>query len=98
MTVRRAKIRQQILDAYGGKCACCSESIPDFLALDHIDGDGKKHRTSLKSVSSYQVYLDVIRQGCPPSFRLLCHNCNMAIYMNKGTCPHKTAQQLTDGK
>ena len=30
------------------KCSCCDENRFEFLTLDHIDGDGSKHRKSIK--------------------------------------------------
>lgn len=82
---RNAKLRQQIIEIYGNKCACCGESELDFLAIDHINGDGNEHRKTFKG----SIYLWLKKYNYPKkSFRVLCHNCNMATRFNK-ICPHK---------
>lgn len=81
------RLRVQILKAYGHACACCGESIAEFLALDHVDGGGTKHR---RRRAQSGVYVDVVRQGFPDTYRLLCHNCNQA-FGAYGRCPHANA-------
>lgn len=78
----RLKERLLVLEAYGGACACCGETAYEFLALDHVDGDGARHKEQV-----YSIYKDVIRRGFPNTFRLLCHNCNSAMGFY-GYCPH----------
>src|SRR4028118_728768 len=34
---RRQLLKANIINVYGGKCACCGEKEPQFLALDHIN-------------------------------------------------------------
>lgn len=77
--------RNRIIEAYGGGCACCGEERYEFLAIDHVNGGGAKER---KRMSSYQVMANVIREGFPDKYRILCHNCNFSrgIY---GYCPHE---------
>lgn len=84
----REKVRRQVLDAYGNKCACCDESEPEFLALDHVNGGGNKHRRDARLSSPTQLRRHVIEKGFPPEFRLLCHNCNCARAWY-GQCPHE---------
>lgn len=84
----RAKLRSEVVAAYGGKCSCCGESHVEFLAIDHIHGGGRRHRQSTKT-STGTFYLWLKRGGFPKEdFRLLCHNCNMAIGIY-GYCPHQ---------
>ena len=40
----RATLRQTVIAAYGGKCACCGIDDWHFLSIDHINNDGAKHR------------------------------------------------------
>lgn len=85
--VTRKRLRDQLIDAYGGRCACanCPESNPDFLTLDHANGDGKVHRMTMGS----HTYSDLRRRGWPKDgYRLLCWNCNG---MTRGgrVCPHE---------
>ena len=83
----RGRLRDQMVAAYGGRCACsnCPETNPAFLCLDHVNGDGKTHRTKVGSHS----YADLRRRGFPQEgYRLLCWNCNSMTRFGK-TCPHE---------
>lgn len=83
-----AKVRAELFAAYGGRCACCGETTPEFLTVDHIGGGGAEHRRSL----SVTVYTDLRRRGYPDGFRLLCMNCNFAEG-KRGGCPHRLARE-----
>lgn len=79
--------REEMLEAYGGKCACpkCPETNPAFLTLEHINGDGAAHR---KAVGRGHTIADLRRRGWPKDgYTLLCWNCNCATRGGK-TCPH----------
>jgi hypothetical protein len=76
--------RLKIIAAYGGKCVCCGEHNKEFLAIDHVNGDGKQDRLKYKS---HQLHSIIIKENYPPRYRLLCHNCNSAIGFY-GYCPH----------
>ena len=72
---------------YGGdppKCACCGEMEAQFLAVDHLNGGGSKHRKTIKGT----LHRWLIRNGFPSGFQILCHNCNLAK-SHYGKCPHK---------
>jgi hypothetical protein len=85
-----------MIAAYGGKCQCCGESIPEFLTLDHIDGLGARQRKRLSNgeikgpVAAGAPFYEWLKtQGWPKdNLRLLCYNCNCARYHNGGVCPH----------
>ena len=78
-------IRRAVINAYGGKCACCGASEYEFLALDHINGGGRKERLKL---SPYKLYRILIKNNFPQGeHQILCHNCNCAKGAY-GTCPH----------
>lgn len=82
---RRAEVRRQVLEHYGGCCACCGQDDLRFLTLDHINGGGRKHR---QRDGSNQFYT-VLREGYPVGvYQVLCYNCNCAraVY---GECPHR---------
>lgn len=86
----RFNIKTQVLCAYGGQqpcCACCGETRIQFLAIDHINGGGTKHRKSIGVSSGHKFYLWLRNNDYPPGFRVLCHNCNQAIG-SYGVCPH----------
>jgi len=84
----RSRIRREALSQYGGHCACCGEDRYDFLAFDHINGGGAKHRRQIHG--NIEIWLR--RNGWPPGFRVLCHNCNMALGFY-GRCPHSSKDQ-----
>ena len=77
----------QVLDAYGHTCKCCGETQEAFLALDHVNNDGKEHRSR---VGKWAVYKEALEEVDSGKFQLLCHNCNFAKY-TLGVCPHQLA-------
>lgn len=79
----KAKLRNRVLDAYGRACACCGDTTPEFLELDHVNGGGRQHRKR-ETRDIYQVVAD---EGFPNDYRLLCSNCNHSLGV-KGYCPH----------
>jgi len=79
------KIRKEVLDFYGGKCACCGETENKFLCIDHINGRGAKDTRKTEGGRSWYSYL---RKYKPSYVQVLCHNCNMAKGFY-GACPHK---------
>lgn len=72
-----------------GPCACCGESTPEFLSLDHINGNGAEERK--KGKSGMMILSALRRAGWPEEskneYRLLCFNCNFSIG-HYGFCPH----------
>jgi len=75
------------LKSYGGKCVCCGETEPTFLAIDHINGNGNAHRRELrKAGSTFNTWL--IKNDFPDAFQILCHNCNMSKRLLGGICAH----------
>jgi hypothetical protein len=78
-------LRLSVLSAYGGRCACCLEDKYEFLAIDHINGGGSKHRQSEAKTGLYQWLKN---NNYPEGFQVLCHNCNMAKGFY-GSCPHE---------
>lgn len=90
----RTKVKAEILQAYGGKCACCGENRPEFMTIDHIYGDGKKDRESIGS--GVTMYFRLRRMGFPKDrYRLLCYNCNLSRGHN-GFCPHERENKNGD--
>jgi hypothetical protein len=85
----RRRRREDALTAYGGRCTCCGETAYEFLTIDHPDGGGRKEREGLHMWGSAFIG-HLARQGYPPGYRVLCHNCNSA-YGYYGYCPHAKA-------
>lgn len=96
-----SNLRHEAIMAYGGyKCACCGETEPLFLSIDHINNDGAEHRRSLgyegngKGASS-ATYSWLKKNGYPGGFQVLCMNCNTGKARNNGICPHKHYHKQT---
>lgn len=74
------KLKEIIFNHYGKKCMCCGETETRFLCIDHINGDGKKHREELGSMKKWTgrgFYEWIINNNYPDTLQLLCYNCNM---------------------
>jgi hypothetical protein len=82
-----AKLRAEVLAAYGGKCTCCGESHPNFLAIDHVNGGGNRHRKEIGG-GGHVMWRWLRKSGYPEGFQILCHNCNQAKGFY-GACPHQ---------
>jgi hypothetical protein len=85
--IYREKLKRDILYHYGGnppKCACCGESIYEFLTIDHIKNNGKEDR---KIFHGAQLYAWLRKNNYPIGFQVLCWNCNCAKG-HFGECPH----------
>lgn len=88
--------RDQIIDAYGAQCRCCGEPERVFLTIDHVHGGGTAHRRSLGS-GNRRMMLQIIADGFPAAYQVLCFNCNIGRSRNGGTCPHVMAVAITGG-
>lgn len=87
------ELRDEAFKQYGGaKCACCSVAEDVFLTLDHIKGDGAEERRNLGINGGWSFYKWLKDHGFPPGYRVLCRNCNWAIYQ-LGYCPHQRRGQ-----
>ena len=89
---RVSERRLRAIAGYGGKCICCGESTTEFLAFDHVNGDGGQHRKLVRQGASLVGWIE--RNNYPPSIQLLCHNCNLAKAFY-GHCPHSLRQALS---
>jgi len=91
---RRLEIKLEAFSAYGGCCACCGVDDHEFLAIDHINGGGNKQRKADSSNGGIGLYYKLKATGYPQGYRVLCHNCNVAIGLWK-RCPHEIKRQAT---
>lgn len=93
------RLKDQCYEAYGGYvCACCGETEPAFLTIDHMNNDGAKHRREIAGVNrggGKKVYSWLIANNFPPGFQILCMNCNWGKARNNGICPHKAFEGST---
>lgn len=86
----RLRLRLKAYEAYGGsKCVCCETEHLEFLTLDHIGGGGAEHRREVGAGD--KLYRWLRNNDYPPGFRVLCFNCNYAVF-RYGSCPHERTQ------
>lgn len=74
------RLKKEVLSHYSDdtpKCAICGETDLTLLELDHINGDGSKHRRQNNIIGGTQTYLWVKRKGYPKIFQVLCGDCNI---------------------
>ncbi len=84
---RRKDIKSRLIEGYGARCACCGETTLEFLTLDHVHGGGRADSRRL-SGNMHVLWSQIIKQGFPDSYRLLCWNCNSSRGAY-GCCPHQ---------
>lgn len=85
----RKKVKKIVFDYYGNVCACCGETNPGFLTIDHVKNDGYKSRIGgRKSAGSTRLYALIIKGGFTNDYQILCWNCNCGKAHNGGRCPH----------
>ena len=84
------RLVKEIIDHYGGKCACpsCGETELEFLVIDHINGGGNKHRAEIGGLGGAGFYRWIKRNNFPEGFQVLCHNCNWSKGSGK-LCVHE---------
>jgi hypothetical protein len=83
------RLQNEAILHYGGyHCACCGETEPMFLTLDHVANNGKSHREEMRSTGGAKMYRWLRDNGYPSGFQVLCSNCNHGKYRNGGICPH----------
>jgi hypothetical protein len=84
------RVRDQVLEAYGWACGCCGEARYEFLEIDHVNGDGAAHRREVGGALA--SLRDIIKQGFPDKYQVLCANCNRAKGADR-ICPHQTERE-----
>ena len=85
--IENRKLKQEMVDAYGGGCSCCGIIELEFLTVEHIFGDGKEHR-ALVNGHGASIYRDLKRKRWPKGrHTVMCRNCNCARKYNR-PCLH----------
>lgn len=82
------RTKREIIDTYGGVCACCGEENIGFLTIDHVNNDGAEHRREIGNRGGNAFYLWLRKNDYPDGFQVLCWNCNCGRQYNGGACPH----------
>jgi hypothetical protein len=87
---RNQYLRDLVFEVYGRSCACCGESMREFLTVDHINNDGNRHRAEIGGTA---IARWLVKNNFPPGFQILCFNCNIAKHVYGGRCPHQAAEE-----
>lgn len=88
-----ATVRAEIFANYGFKCACCGETEPKFLTIDHIaNNSAEMRRNGEHGQSGTSFYQYLRRNNFPAGFQTLCMNCNLGKHRNGGICPHQSGK------
>ena len=92
----RRIVKKEVFDHYGNNCTCCGEKEIAFLSIDHINGNGVKHRLQISGLkregAGSRTYSWLRKNNYPPGFQVLCMNCNWA--KSRGGCPHQKTSKL----
>jgi hypothetical protein len=102
----RSRLWLEMMDALGGKCACCGEDHPQLLTLEHVSGGrhfyGRRYGRDGKEYQQSNTYVEIRRakrEGWNRSnWELLCGSCNFSKG-HYGQCPHRsgvTREQVID--
>jgi hypothetical protein len=73
---RRHREKALVFAHYGTWCACCGTT--EQLTIDHVNGDGAKHRRLMGSGGGTFIYHWLVVNGFPPGFQTLCGPCNQS--------------------
>lgn len=74
-------LKERVIRHYSNDAMCCVNcgiNDLDVLCLDHINDDRYKSKEG-----GTMIYRRVVREGFPPTFRVLCANCNLKKEMVK---------------
>lgn len=100
---RYAKLRDEVIAGYGGKCSCCGETNPLFLTIDHVDGKvpGEpmkvfRGRTTVRPANGAAMFNFIKKNEYPAGYRVMCFNCNLGRERNGGVCPHKGSVEISN--
>lgn len=78
--IRRRRLHDDAVRAYGGKCEICGESHMECLTIDHALNDGnvfrKEHPELFRGSGSFYVWLKNRDYPKDLGLRVLCWNCN----------------------
>ena len=95
MRKRARPYRRRIIAALGAYCACCGETIPHALTIDHVRNDGAQARRTHPDVR--QLYRHIIAEGIPADrYQVLCRNCHESKN-ERGECAHVAAARALFG-
>lgn len=68
---RYLRIKQEVINKYGGKCNNCNINDLDVLTIDHLNNNGHQHRKEINN-----IYRWLKNNSYPDGYTTLCFNCN----------------------
>ncbi len=71
------KLKEEMLKAYGGRCALCLNDNKLVLVIDHVHDNGYQRRHSGQDKTGIALYRQLRSRGWPREYQLLCANCNL---------------------
>lgn len=83
----RIRIKNEVIQKYGGICICCKEDNIMFLSLDHVNGGGTRERNNTKKVGG-GLYKKLRKEPIDPKYQVMCYNCNFGKG-DRDRCPHE---------
>ena len=87
----RQGLRRKVLEHYSNGepvCACCGETLYEFLTIDHLNNNGTADRRRYTG-GGHHHYRQIIKEGFPKGFQVLCYNCNCGRAKTPTKeCPH----------
>ena len=75
------KVKQEVVDLYGGRCDTCRETDLIVLELHHIDHDGSEERKEIGMGPS--MYRHARKKYNPLKYQILCANCHRRAHSTK---------------
>lgn len=80
----RAELKARAVAVYGSRCACCGETEPRALTIDHVEPlAGRKVRGDV-----YRTLAGLVRPD--PRWQVLCVTCNL-LKGAAAECPHQSS-------
>jgi hypothetical protein len=81
VNARYRKLKDAVIEGYGGCCKKCGFSDRRAIHIDHVNGNGGEER---KKTGAAPMLRKIIKAGFPDTYQLLCANCNMIkMYENQ---------------
>lgn len=73
----RLRLKEEMVEVFGGCCSECGEDDVIVLVLDHINNNAQLDREENNHNGGFKLYSRLKRLGWPKEgYQLLCHNCN----------------------
>lgn len=74
MARRRRKVKEDVMNKYGGACSWCGFTDVRALCIDHVERGGEDERRKL---TGDKLYRRLLKEPVNSSYQVLCANCNL---------------------